>query len=295
MRVAAVQTTATGDRAANLRSAAALVARAAAEGATLVVLPEHFSVAGDGPTLRRVAEPLGGPTLTWAAEVARRHGVWLVAGSLPELPPPAPGGGTDGRVHNTSCLLGPDGSLVAAYRKIHLFDVTVPGATHRESADLAPGTTPGLAPLGAGAGPAPVLGLALCYDLRFPELFGLLARSGATVVAVPAAFTAVTGADHWEVLVRARAIDGQVFVIAAGQVGPLPPGMPPCHGHSMIVDPWGTILAEHKEPVPGIVVADLDFPAQDRIRRELPVLENRRPEAYRWPGDDRGREARHSP
>jgi predicted amidohydrolase len=131
-----------------------------------------------------------------------------------------------------------------------------------------------------------VLGLSVCYDLRFPEMFRVMALDGATVVAVPSAFTAATGPAHWELLVRARAVENQVFVVGAGQVGALPPGMPPCHGHSMIVDPWGSILSERADPTPGVVVADLDGSLQARIRSELPVLANRRPEAYRWPRED---------
>jgi predicted amidohydrolase len=133
-----------------------------------------------------------------------------------------------------------------------------------------------------------MLGLSICYDLRFPELYRILTLLGATVVAVPSAFTAATGPAHWELLLRARAVENQVFVIGAGQVGDLPPGMPSCHGHSMIVDPGGTIMAERLDPTPGVVVADLDAHQQRRIRSDLPVLAHRRPTAYRWP-DDRGR------
>ncbi len=134
-----------------------------------------------------------------------------------------------------------------------------------------------------------VLGLTLCYDVRFPELYRMLALDGATVVTVPAAFTATTGPAHWELLLRARAVEDQVFVIGAGQVGDLPPGMPRCHGHSMIVDPWGVVLAERVDPTPGIVVADLEPEALWEVRRRLPVLANRQPAAYRGlHGDDRG-------
>jgi predicted amidohydrolase len=128
-----------------------------------------------------------------------------------------------------------------------------------------------------------VLGLSVCYDLRFPELYRILTLQGATVVTVPAAFTAVTGPAHWEVLLRARAIENEVFVVAAGQIGELPGGMPSCHGRSMIVDPWGTVLAEAEDGGPGIVLADLNFKDQERVRRELPVLANRQPATYRWP------------
>jgi predicted amidohydrolase len=132
------------------------------------------------------------------------------------------------------------------------------------------------------------VGLSLCYDLRFPEIYRIMTLLGATVITVPAAFTAATGPAHWRLLLRARAAENQVYVIGAGQEGVLPPGMPACHGHSMIVDPWGTVMAERTEPGPGVVVADLDIDFQKRIRSELPVLANRRPAAYRWPDEQRG-------
>jgi len=285
MRVAAIQTTATADRDLNLRAADALVDEAVAGGAELVVLPEYFSVAGDPDHLRAHAETLEGPTVSWASDLARRHRIWLLAGSFPE----APRAGTDAdpgaesRLSNTSCLVDPDGNLAATYRKIHLFDVSVAGAAHRESDTIAPGDAVCLAPVPTrpgGAGAPAVLGLSLCYDLRFPEIYRALALGGATMVAVPAAFTATTGAAHWEVLLRARAIEDQVFVIAADQVGVLPPGMPVCHGHSMILDPWGSVLIERTDPSPGAVIADLDFELQRRVRLELPVLANRRPGTY---------------
>ncbi len=286
MRAAAIQTTAGVDRDANLDAAAALVQDAAAAGAGLVVLPEYFSVAGTPEVLRAGAEELDGPTVTWASTLAERLGIHLVAGSFPEA-----ARGDDGRLANTSCLLGPDGSLLAVYRKIHLFDVALRGVEFRESDTVAPGREVCTVPIGPAEDrrPGPVLGLSLCYDLRFPELYRMLALDGATVVAVPAAFTATTGPAHWELLLRARAVEDQVFVIGAGQVGRLPPGMPPCHGHSMIVDPWGTVLAERAEPTPGIVIADLDLEGLADVRSRLPVLANRQPAAYRGlHADDRG-------
>jgi predicted amidohydrolase len=287
MRVAAVQTRAGPDPRANLDEAGALVEEAAGRGAALVVLPEYFSVAGNPEFLRRHAETRTGPTLAWASELARRLGIHLVAGSVPE--DTGPGRAPEGRLFNTSFLVGPTGSVEAAYRKIHLFDVTLDGAGFLESATIAPGDELCLSAVGPGplpGRPGPMLGLSLCYDLRFPELYRILTLLGATVVAVPAAFTARTGPAHWELLLRARAAENQVFVIGAGQVGELPAGMPACHGHSMIIDPWGTVLAERSEDSPGVVVADLDLGEQQRIRSELPVLANRRPAAYRWPDDD---------
>ena len=302
MRVAALQTTAGPDRGENLDRAGRLVDEAVAGGAGLVVLPEYFSVAGSPDHLRSHAEPLEGPTVAWAVELARHHRIHLLAGTFPErLDGPAPSGAAPGRagppdrIANTSCLVDPTGSLRAVYRKVHLFDVSLGAATFHESATVTAGTELCVASLdvapgdhdGAPAGgTGPVLGLSVCYDLRFPELFRILALEGATVVAAPSAFTAATGPAHWELLLRARAVENQVFMIGAGQVGDLPRGMPACHGHSMIVDPWGSVLAERDDPTPGVVLAELDMAYQARIRSELPVLANRRPAAYRWPRDD---------
>ncbi len=287
MRVAAVQTTAGPDRRANLEAAEALVDEAVAAGAGLVVLPEYFSVAGTPSFLRQHAEPLDGPTVAWGSAVARRHGIHLLAGSFPERP-----GGTEGagdRLHNTSCLLGPDGSVAAVYRKIHLFDVDLDGTSFCESATMAPGTELTVAPplpvTSVGLPPV-VVGLSVCYDLRFPEPYRIMALEGATVLVVVAAFTAATGPAHWELLLRARAVENGAYVVGSGQVGVLPPGMPDCHGHTMVVDPWGTVVAERTEPSPGIVVADLSMAQVARVRSELPVLAHRRPGAYRWPDDN---------
>jgi len=280
MRAAAIQTTAGPDRDANLAAAGALVEEAAAGGAALVVLPEYFAVAGTPAVLRAGAETLEGPTVAWASALAARLGIHLVAGSLPEA-----ARGEDGRLSNTSCLLGPDGSLLAVYRKIHLFDVALRGVDFRESDTIGPGDATTVVPVGRDV----VVGMTLCYDVRFPELYRMLALDGATVVTVPAAFTAATGPAHWELLLRARAVEDQVFVIGAGQVGDLPPGMPHCHGHSMIVDPWGVVLAERTDPTPGVVLADLDLAGLADVRARLPVLANRQPAAYRGlHGDDRG-------
>jgi predicted amidohydrolase len=270
MRVAAVQLNSTEDKQRNIGAADSLVRSAAADGSELIVLPEKFNLLGTPEQLRGGAEPLDGPTLTWAAETARELGVWLVAGSVVER--------VDGdeKLRNTCVLLAPDGEQRAVYRKIHMFDVDVGGVSYRESDSEAPGEEIVL----AEAGPLE-LGLAVCYDLRFPELFRILAVQGARAVALPAAFTLHTGKDHWEVLVRARAIENQLFVIAAGQIGKHPPGHE-SFGRSMIVDPWGIALAVAPDRE-CFVAADLDFDAQERIRERLPSLANRRPDAYRWP------------
>jgi predicted amidohydrolase len=268
MRVAAVQLTSTAEKARNLQAAERLLRAAAADGAGLVVLPEMFNVLGEPAVLKGAAEPLEGPTLRWARGLSRELRLWLVAGSFIER---APG---QERLHNTSCLLDPDGGLRAVYRKVHLFDADVPGAAMRESDTIAPGTEI------VSADAAGVhLGLSVCYDLRFPELFRHLALAGCRVVALASAFTERTGRDHWEVLVRARAIENQVFVIAADQVGQTTPRLR-WYGRSMIVDPWGVVLAQAADRE-SYVVADLDFAAQDAVRAQLPCLANRCPDVYR--------------
>jgi predicted amidohydrolase len=247
-----------------------LVRAAAGEGAELVVLPEKFNVIGTEQHLRDGAEPLDGPTHRLMAKLAGELGIWLVAGSIVEQ--------VEGeqKLRNTSAVFGPGGERHAVYRKIHMFDVEVGGVAYRESDSEAPGDEIALADLDGVR-----LGLTICYDLRFPELFRILAVRGARIIALPAAFTMRTGKDHWEVLVRARAIEDQVFVVAAGQIGVHPPGHE-SYGRSMIVDPWGVTLAVAPDSE-CFVAADLDLAAQDRIREQLPSLANRRPAAYAWP------------
>jgi predicted amidohydrolase len=273
MRVAAVQLSSTPEKARNLESAENLVRAAAAEGARLVVLPEMFNVLGDAETLRQGAEPLEGTTLTWAKALARRAGIWLVAGSITERVE------GQGKHFNTSCLLDPEGSLRAVYRKIHLFDCDVPGAALHESQTFSPGKD-----LVVAEAAGVRVGMSVCYDLRFLELFRILALRGARLVALASAFTERTGRDHWEVLVRARAIENQVYLVAANQVGATAPGLR-WYGRSMIVDPWGTVLAQAPDRE-AYIIGDLDFAAQDAVRAQLPSLRNRRPETYRWPAAD---------
>ena len=217
------------------------------------------------------AQSLDGPALSWARATARELGIDLVAGSIAERTDDAERGA------NTSVHIGPDGEDRARYRKIHMFDVEVGGRTYRESEYEAPGDEPVLSALAGGEG----LGLTICYDLRFPELSRILAVGGATVLTVPAAFTETTTRDHWEVLLRARAIENQCFVIAANQVGEPAPGLR-TGGRSMIVDPWGLVLAQAPDQET-VIVADLDFGRLERIRTKLPSLANRQAAAYRWP------------
>jgi deaminated glutathione amidase len=274
MRAAAIQLNSTADKAGNLATAEQLVRAAAADGAELVVLPEKWNVLGDAEALREGAEPLSGPTIAAASSWASELGIHLVAGSIAERT-----GGAD-RLFNTSVLIGPDGELHARYRKIHMFDVNVGGVSYRESETEEPGSeiiSPALGP----ALPGVSLGMTVCYDLRFPELYRILAVRGATVITVPSAFTYETGKDHWEVLLRARAIENQAFVVAPNQVGEAPPHYR-SYGHSMIVDPWGQVLAVAPEGE-RFIAADLDLEAEERVRATLPSLANRRPAAYRWP------------
>jgi deaminated glutathione amidase len=235
------------------------------------VLPEKWSVLGHGADLRAGAEPLDGPAVTWAQAAARELGIDLVAGSVSER--------VDGeeKLRNTSLHIGPDGEVKAVYRKMHMFDVEVDGTVYRESDNEAPGNDVVLTTTADGV----EVGLTVCYDVRFPELYRILAVRGARILTIPAAFTLPTTRDHWEVLVRARAIEDQCFVIAANQVGEHAQGLR-SGGRSMIVDPWGLVLAQAADSET-VITADLDLDAQDAIRTRLPSLANRRAAAYRWP------------
>jgi deaminated glutathione amidase len=274
MRAAAIQLNSTGDKARNVKTAERLVRAAAADGAELAVLPEKWNLLGDSATQLAGAEPLDGPTISAARAWARELGIHLIAGSIAER--------VEGqeKAFNASTLIGPDGELEARYRKIHMFDVDVGGVAYRESDHEEPGDEVVTATLG-GALEGVTLGLTVCYDLRFPELYRILAVRGATVITVPSAFTLDTGKDHWEVLLRARAIENQAFVIGANQIGEAPPHYR-SYGRSAIVDPWGVVLAQAPDEE-CFVTADLDLELQDRIRTTLPSLANRRPAAYEWP------------
>jgi predicted amidohydrolase len=258
------------DKQRNLATAERLIRAAAADGSTLVVLPEKFNVIGAHEHLVAGAEPLDGPTIAWARELARDLAIDLVAGSIVER--------RDGheKLANTSVHIGPDGGLRATYRKIHMFDVVVGGRQYRESDSEEPGDE-----IVVSEAANVSLGLTVCYDLRFPELYRILAVRGARVLTIPSAFTAVTGAAHWDTLVRARAIENQAFVVAADQVGTHPGGNE-SYGGSQIVDPWGDVLARAPDEE-CFVAADLDLARQDEVRATLPSLANRVPSAYRWP------------
>jgi predicted amidohydrolase len=274
MRAAAVQLNSTEDKDRNLEVADRLTRAAAAAGAVLVVLPEKFNVLGTDAQLVAGAETLEGPTVAWARGTARELGIDLVAGSIAEH--------RDGheKLANTSIHVGPDGEIRATYRKIHMFDVVVAGKEYRESAAQERGDE-----IVTSEAEGARIGMAICYDLRFPELFRILTVRGARILTLPSAFTKATGAAHWDTLVRARAIENQAFVIAADQIGTSPPANE-SFGGSQIVDPWGEILARAADEE-CFVAADLDFARQDEIRAQLPSLANRVPSAYDWPEEAR--------
>jgi len=276
VRAAAVQLQSTSDTEANLATAERHTRAAAAEGAELVVLPERLDIRGATADYLAGAEPLDGRPITWARELAQELGIDLVAGSVAER--------REGheRVSNTSVHVGPDGEIRAVYRKIHMFDIEVDGVVYRESEHSEPADEVVLSETANGVG----LGLTICYDLRFPELYRILALRGARVITVPANFTRVTGEAHWEVLLRARAIEDQVFVIAPGQ-GNLRGTERDSYGNSMIVDPWGEVLARSPMDGDGFIAADLDLARQDELREKLPSLANRVGAAYKWPEEVR--------
>jgi predicted amidohydrolase len=261
---AAVQMLASDDKAANLKEAEHWIRQAAAKGARLVVLPEVFNWRGNKKFEREFAEPLPGPTSTAMAELARELKIFLLAGSILEAI------SASDKAFNTSLLFDPSGGLLASYRKIHLFDVDLAnGVSLRESDTRAHGGDVVVVPTELGK-----MALSVCYDLRFPELYRGHADKGADLIFVPSAFTAFTGEAHWEALLRARAIENQVYVIAADQFGKSAKSFE-CHGHSMIVDPWGKILAELADG-PGVITAEIDLDYLAKVRAELPALLHRR-------------------
>ena len=262
--VAATQMTSTADRVRNLDTAMRLVSEAADLGAKLVGLPENFVYMGPEEGRLSGAETLEGPTLSALRELARRRGIFIVAGSISEkVSDPK-------KTANTSALIADDGSIIAAYRKIHLFDVQIPdGARYAESEGVVPGDQAIVAPTALGR-----IGLTICYDLRFPELYRKLAGFGAQIITIPAAFTLFTGKDHWEVLVRARAIENLAYVIAPAQVGRHSASRQ-TFGNAMVVDPWGVVLARCADGE-GVCVARFDRARLERVRQELPALKHRK-------------------
>jgi predicted amidohydrolase len=309
VRAGAIQMNAGEDFARNLESADRLAREAASLGAELIVLPEMWSVIGPGEILRAGAQTLQGEAIGWARATAAELGVDLIAGSIvegtgtadpgsPDPGSPDPGPAESGPAHpgspdpdspdpsvderctNTSVHVGRDGGIRAVYRKIHLFDVEIDGMVHAESAAFAGGAEIVTSTLGDAA--ATTLGMSICFDLRFPELYRILALRGAEILTVPSAFTLPTTRDHWEPLLRARAIENQCFVVAPNQIGQHPGGNR-SGGRSLIVDPWGVVLAGASDGECA-VVADLDLDRGRAIRRRLPTLARRRPEVYLWEG-----------
>ena len=268
LRVALVQLNSGSDKTVNLAKIDRFVGEAADTGARLVALPEYVTYLGPKEGFADAAEPIPGPTTERFANLARRHGIYLLGGSIHEQ--------TDlpDRYFNTSTLFDPNGELIAAYRKVHLFDVRIgDNVVAAESEHIVAGDEPVTAEVDGHR-----VGFSICYDLRFPELYRSLAVAGAEILFVPAAFTLYTGKDHWHLLLRARAVENQCFVLAPGQVGAHEPNAR-CYGHSLIIDPWGTVLADAPDRE-AVVVADLDFADLRRVRDELPSLANRQPAAY---------------
>ena len=267
LTAAVVQLSSQDDVTKNLERVRDLALRARDQGAELVALPENFAFMGEEQRKREIAEEIGGSgeIMTTLKSTAIALGTWIVAGGMPEKSDDFE------RPFNTSVLVSPSGEVAATYRKIHLFDVDVPGAGPlTESAATKAGSDPSITEVRGF-----MLGMTVCYDVRFPELFTKLALAGARVVTVPAAFTLMTGKDHWHVLLRARAIENEVFVIAAAQAGKHPRNRH-TYGKSLIVDPWGDVIAQVGGSGEGIAVAKLDFEYQDEVRRALPCLSHKK-------------------
>jgi predicted amidohydrolase len=274
MRAAAVQLNSTQDRDRNLTVAERLTRAAVADGAQLVLLPERFDVRGGHDDYVAAAAPLDShASVAWTRDLALELEIDLIAGSLSELRP-----GHD-KLSNASVHVGPDGEIKAVYRKIHLFDVQVGDIRYAESESDEPGSEIVVSELADGTR----MGLSICYDVRFPELYRIAAVRGARILTVPANFTHPTGGAHWEVLLRARAIEDQAFVIAAGQVGEHPGDMGRMYGNSLIADPWGELLARADDSSETYVIGDLDLARQDEVRARLPSLAHRVEGAYDWP------------
>jgi predicted amidohydrolase len=267
MRVSVCQMNSRADKVENTCIAMELLDRAAAEGAQVAVLPECLDYMGPDEGVMSNAEELDGPLSFGLAAKAREHAMWVIGGTIRVCD------GSD-RVANMLTVYDPTGALVATYAKLHMFDISIPGEVDfLESRTVRPGTevvTTTIAGVPSG--------LSICYDLRFPELFRLQALAGAKILFLPAAFTAFTGAAHWELLLRARAVENQCFVVAAAQYGENMPGKA-SFGHSIVIDPWGTVLACSPEGT-GVTTVNLEFDRLDQIRRELPALQNRRPDIY---------------
>lgn len=263
--VSAIQMNSQSDKAANMRRALALIGVAADRGAQLIGLPEVVNFLGPAALATAMAETIPGPTIEEFQSAAQQHSIHLLAGSILETNPVNPA-----KPFNTSCLIAPSGEIIGKYRKIHLFDVDLPREfTYRESDERSAGDQPVVVETPVGK-----IGLSICYDVRFPELYRQLVGQGAEIVFVPAAFTMQTGRDHWHVLLRARAIENQVFTIAPAQTGAKLEGLV-CYGRSLIINPWGTVLAQ-AEDGETVITAELNFDTLSSVRGKLPCLRHRR-------------------
>jgi deaminated glutathione amidase len=270
LRIATVQLNSQSDPTENLANVERFLDQAADMGAQFVGLPEFWSYLGAYAGFDRVAQTVPGPFVERLQEKARQYGIIVHGGSIVERHPELPG-----KFYNTCVLINRNGEIVVKYRKIHLFDVDLAsGEKHYESERIAPGNEIVTAQIDGIT-----FGLTICYDLRFPELYRVLALQGAQIIMVPASFTLHTGRDHWEVLLRARAIENLCYVVAPAQVGSYPPDRQ-CFGRSMVVDPWGLVLAQAPD-VPGVTLTEIDLGAIEKARAQIPCLVNRRPEIYR--------------
>jgi deaminated glutathione amidase len=269
LRTAAIQLNSQDSPAENIATVAHMLDRAGEERAEFAVLPELWIYRGPYRGYDKAAQTLSGSAITMLQEKARKHNMIVNGGSIIERHPELAG-----KFYNTSVLINREGEMVAVYRKIHLFDVALAnGEKHYESERIVPGEhviTAGIEGI--------TFGMTVCYDLRFPELFRALKLQGAQILLLPAAFTLHTGRDHWEILVRARAIENQCYVVAAGQVGTYPPGQQ-SFGRSMIVDPWGLVMAQAQDR-PGVIVADIDLEQIERVQQQIPCMKHRVPEVY---------------
>ena len=264
--MAVIQMDTRDNKDANLKAASGFIDEAAAKGAKFVSFPEVFNVIDDGQEAPELVPE--GRTISLMAEKAREHGIWIHCGSIAEMNP-------DGdRKFNTTAVLDPTGKMVAKYRKLHTFDITLPdGSVAEESAKIKPGDKMVTVETEMGH-----LGLSICYDIRFPEMYRWMALQGAQILFTPANFRMATGKDHWEAILRARAIENTCYVVAAGQYGKKR-GVSDSFGDSVIIDPWGTIVARAPERA-GIAIGEIDLDYLDKVRANLPSLKNRRGDVY---------------